>query len=401
MGDTSCPLGSRGTTLISDANEYEKASSKVENQIAEFKGSRQISGAKKRPRWATNRKSNPKAGLDEALSSPGEARDKLYFKRMTDANISCPSDGVISSTKYDSTGRMLLTAGSDLNVRVFVRDNCESYNLSHNLLVEGGPIQRADFLPYNNEMILLAQSSGIYLLNVESNKADRLAEFGASESWKSGSFVIGSRDSSAFVCVLGQQGRVGIAALQSRCRVASLNASGHIKAAVFSSSALDLITVNTQGIVNVWDLRMHRCRHQIQNDNFTSATSLALSPDDRKLAIGTANGTVARCLNWQKMNPDNSSHIELNSSLKTAVDGIHFNHNGELLLVSSSKVKDAVRVINIATANTIPHWPTSQTPLGYVFCSDFNPESTELALGNARGRVLIYNLLSYHKRENI
>jgi U3 small nucleolar RNA-associated protein 18 len=92
---------------------------------------------------------------------------------------------------------------------------------------------------------------------------------------------------------------------------------------------------------------------------------------------------------------------QLNSSLKTAVDGIHFNHNGELLLVSSSKVKDAVRVINIATANTIPHWPTSQTPLGYVFCSDINPESTELALGNARGRVLIYNLLSYHKRENI
>jgi U3 small nucleolar RNA-associated protein 18 len=38
------------------------------------------------------------------------------------------------------------------------------------------------------------------------------------------------------------------------------------------------------------------------------------------------------------------------------------------------------------------NWPTSSTPLGHVTSVDFSRESEYLAIGNNRGRVLLYQL---------
>jgi len=43
------------------------------------------------------------------------------------------------------------------------------------------------------------------------------------------------------------------------------------------------------------------------------------------------------------------------------------------------------------------NWPTSKSPLHYVHSTAYSPNSGYLAIGNARGRVLLYRLHHYNK----
>ena len=55
------------------------------------------------------------------------------------------------------------------------------------------------------------------------------------------------------------------------------------------------------------------------------------------------------------------------------------------------------RVVHVPTMTVFSNWPTSKSPLHYVHSTAFSPHSGYLAIGNARGRVLLYRLHHYSK----
>ena len=79
-------------------------------------------------------------------------------------------------------------------------------------------------------------------------------------------------------------------------------------------------------------------------------------------------------------------------SLKSVVDGVSYNCGGNLLALSSSVCKDSLRMVKQPSCTICSRWPTSKTPVNFVFCTTFSRESRYLAVGNARGRVLLYSL---------
>ena len=52
--------------------------------------------------------------------------------------------------------------------------------------------------------------------------------------------------------------------------------------------------------------------------------------------------------------------------------------------------------INLYSKTVYSNWPTAQTPLHYVTSVDFSANSGMLAVGNDRGKVLLYRLKHYH-----
>lgn len=62
----------------------------------------------------------------------------------------------------------------------------------------------------------------------------------------------------------------------------------------------------------------------------------------------------------------------------------------QVLAIASSDKKDALRLVHTASGTVFPNWPTQRTPLGYPHCLDFSPTSNYLAVGNDKGRVLLY-----------
>ena len=63
--------------------------------------------------------------------------------------------------------------------------------------------------------------------------------------------------------------------------------------------------------------------------------------------------------------------------------------------MASKMKRNALRLIHLPSMTVFQNWPTAQTPLHYVHSLAFSPGGGMLAVGNARGRVLLYRLHHY------
>ena len=79
-------------------------------------------------------------------------------------------------------------------------------------------------------------------------------------------------------------------------------------------------------------------------------------------------------------------------NLTTRIDTLAFNHDAQLLALASKRNKDSLRLVHVASQTVFANWPTSQTPLSYVQCLAMTPSSGYLAVGNDKGKVLLYRL---------
>lgn len=105
----------------------------------------------------------------------------------------------------------------------------------------------------------------------------------------------------------------------------------------------------------------------------------------------------------------NPKHLKAFGNLITKISSIHFNHTSELMVMSSPIKKDQLRLVrdprplldpyanyfyqvHLPSLSVYSNWPTSSTPLGKVTATSFSHGSEYLAIGNSRGRVLLYGM---------
>ena len=82
-------------------------------------------------------------------------------------------------------------------------------------------------------------------------------------------------------------------------------------------------------------------------------------------------------------------------NLTTAVDTLRFSPDSRVLCFASRMAKDALRLLHVPSLTVFSNWPTSRSPLNYVHAADFSPHCGFLAIGNAKGRALLYRLHHY------
>ena len=101
-------------------------------------------------------------------------------------------------------------------------------------------------------------------------------------------------------------------------------------------------------------------------------------------------------------------------NLTTSITSLRFNHDAQLLAIASNVKKDQLRMvrtpqipssvrahhlldhqIHLPSLTAFSNWPTSGTPLGHVSSVDFSANSEHVAIGNNRGRVLLYHLRDF------
>lgn len=115
-------------------------------------------------------------------------------------------------------------------------------------------------------------------------------------------------------------------------------------------------------------------------------------------------------------------------NLTTAVTSMRFNHDSQILALASRTNKDQLKLVSslsfalsscsallllltlpllpsyrsssvaqvhLPSATVFSNWPTQQTPLHHVTAMDFSRGSEWLAVGNARGKVLLYSVKDF------
>ena len=155
-----------------------------------------------------------------------------------------------------------------------------------------------------------------------------------------------------------------------------------------------------------WHIGSRRCVERFHNEDGTITSSLAISSNF--LAVGAESGVVNLYNDRQSYSSMTSrSSIALTATmtertplksimnLTTSADNVCFNHDGQILAMSTRRETNGLKLLHVPTATVFSNWPTSKTPLKYVWSMDFSPGSKYFTVGNDHGKCLLYRLKHY------
>lgn len=334
---------------------------------------------------------------DKSLLHRGPAQtllpDKIDVSRLRDANYQSYNESVVQCLEWHPKANVLLTAGMDKTVRLFQIDGRENTKIQ-SVFFKDLPILCAQFTPSGTEVILTGPRKHFYSYDLEGGSVRKIPYIVGREeaAWKS--FNISP--CGTYMAMHGANGEIVLVSTQTKQYVGVLSMNAEVHSTTFSADGHSLYSAGADGEVYLWDMRNQRhCVHRFRDEGSLKLTSMDISPTSTFFATGSQNGVVnvydaKSCLQSAQPRPQKAV-----MSLTTFVSQVKFNHDGQVLGICSRTKKDQLRLVHLPSCRVFANWPTAQTPLGYVQCFGFSPRSHYLAVGNAKGKVLLYQLNHY------
>ncbi|KIJ45214.1 hypothetical protein M422DRAFT_167177 [Sphaerobolus stellatus SS14] len=336
------------------------------------------------------------------------ANGQISIERLRDANQSAKADGEIRAVKFHPSLAvpLLLTASADRRLRLFNIDGHTNPHLQ-SVHIPDLPITTAHFHPSGSSILLTGQRPFYYLYDLQSGNCTRSPR----GLWGVHSGNQNNTDMSMEICAFSQSGdtlavagRKGYVHLVDWRRgggqvVGSMKMNAAVKD-VWWSRENELMTLGEDSEVYVWDVSGKRCLRRWKEDGGFGSRVMTGSRNSSYLAIGSNTGLV----NVYGSESTDASLSNMPKPLKTignlttSISTMCFNHDSQILALASKTKKDQLKMVHLPSLTVFSNWPTSATPLGHVTCIDFSPGSDYTAIGNNRGRVLLYNLKHFASR---
>ncbi|RIA95755.1 WD40-repeat-containing domain protein [Glomus cerebriforme] len=333
--------------------------------------------------------------IDESLESSEISRwklkaNKLEIYRMQDANRTAYSQCAIQSLKFHPNSQVLMTAGMDKTIRLFQVDGKENPKIQ-SVIFNDLSILKAEFNPNGSEIIASGRRKHFYIYNIEAGNIDRSQIFGLEDKTLE-NFSISP--CGKYIVFIGNHGYLTLVGYQTKQQVANLKMNGSANAAAWSSDGKYLFSVGDDATVYQWDVGARKVVHCFVDEGGYKSKKITVSNNNSYFAIGSHSGIVniydESCLTSTNPKPKKSI-----MNLTTSIHDIKFNHDTQILGISSHSKRDQLKMVHLPSLNVFPNWPNVTNSLGYVQCFDFSPNSGYVAIGNEKGKALLYRLLSY------
>ena len=289
-----------------------------------------------------------------------------------------------------------MTAGMDCHVRLFSIDGHRNHTLL-SLHLPAMPIQSAAFLRSASTIIATGRRRFFHLIDTATGSVTRISGVRGREerSWERCVATVHGD----YAALLGDGGFVSVVDGRSGQWVGGVKGGATVRAGAWSADGTELWTAGDDEDVYVWDMRTRTCREKRSDPASLHNTAIALSPPASTashplVAVGSLHGIVS--LYPSTPLPSLAARpVRTLTSLTTGVDRLSFNSTGELLASASRRQQDALSLYHVESGAVVRNWPTGRTPLHYVSAMDFSPQSGYFAVGNDRGRVLMYRIKHY------
>merc|ERR1712151_58312 len=117
-------------------------------------------------------------------------------------------------------------------------------------------------------------------------------------------------------------------------------------------------------------MRNYKCIQKFSNIDGSDVYSLETSISNY-LAVGSESG----CVNLYENSSSSTNPILKDTivNLQTSVNTLLFHPKSQILAISTRMEKDALKFYHVPSQTVFSNWPTSKTPLGYVWSMDFSP----------------------------
>ena len=353
--------------------------------------------------WAVDRKPDSELA-DAAAAMEADDGGELRVERVADANVKLPGKASIQCVSFHGKLDLLMAAGFDKTARFFHVDGRENA-LASQLHVGDLPVHCGGFLPVARDSSCVAVVAGrrpyFYRYDVQAEAATKIAGRPRSKDKSLERFA--AAPDGELLAFTGHDGGVLLCdAKRGSWLPDELKMNGTARAVAFGPAGSHLLySSGGDAEVYVWDLRKNRCVEKFGDAGASPTSALCCAPRpatrDHWLHVASESGVlnaydragvVAPPAGFGGGAPAAPARAVL--SLTTTVDTVVASE--KIVAFSSKWAKDALRILHLPSLKVSPNWPTSKTPLHYVTALALNRDSSLLAIGNDRGKVLLYKL---------
>jgi len=361
----------------------------------------------RRPIWAYTKAEAQNLGLDkeEQFSFFKSAQDivndnytsrilspdKIDILRVHDANQEEYSQAVIQNVSFHPNGQVLMTSGFDKTLRLFQVDGKINKKIQ-SVHFQDMPIYSANFFPDGQEVIVTGRRRFFYIYDLNGGEITKIQGVKGHDDKSYERCKVSPCNN--YIAFLGTNGYIILLSRKTKQWIADLKINKTVKDIDFSKDGQYIYAIGVDGEVYQWDVGTRTCIHRFSDEGAVKSTTICASRNGEYFATGSNTGVVNiynnECLTEIRPVPQKSI-----LNLTTSIHNMKFNFDSQLLAISSHSKKDQFKLIHLPTMRVFPNWPTSTTPLSYVSSFDFSPNSGYLAIGNDKGKVLLYRLGSY------
>ena len=339
--------------------------------------------------------------------------------RKTDLNSASYSNATVQDVGFlqHSNKTVAFTGSLDKRLRIFSVDG-DTNSLIHCVYFQDLPIRSALHIPQSSKICCSGRRRHFYMVDV--NKPDSpvlISNPGWNKYVRRGpSAVVNSLEycrasPEGNLLVFPYPSKKSLLLFDIRCGTHTLHLTApetQTCCSFIPNSSLEsftLLSSGHNGAVFLWDIRNSKTSPCASFEDQGSLRSTCITSSLTHTAIGSEDGMINIYSN-QKIHSgiqiglksksdctvDFDSQI---SNLTTSINCIAFSHDSQIMVYSSDFRKDALRIVHIPTGKVYGTFPSPKTPLRIVSSVTFSPDSRYLAIGNTRGRVLLYEISHY------
>lgn len=320
-------------------------------------------------------------------------KGKLQYRKLKDLNYTTHKEGaVIRATEFHPTSTVAMVAGNNGTVSLFQVDGKENPKLQ-TINFQNFPIRTGKFSANGNEFIVGSQHHPHYYIY------DMMAGKSIKVPWKA---QTGEHNSAKFevspdgkcIAFRGRFGFIHIISAKTKELLQSLKMNHDCGDLKFSGQGSQLYSTGTGGEVYIWDLRTYTALHKFTDDGCLSGTALSLS--SQYLAAGSSSGVVNiySVSGLSKTNTSSPKPDKILMNLTTEIESLSFHPSGEMLAMASTAKEGAIKMVHFPSMSVFPDFP-GNTNLSRVNCQAFSPGGGYFAVGNNKGRGILYRLGHY------
>ncbi|KAI8381519.1 WD40-repeat-containing domain protein [Radiomyces spectabilis] len=313
--------------------------------------------------------------------------------RMKNANQMAPTKGPIMSLGFHPNAQVMMTGGLDKTLRLFQVDGRVNPKIQ-SMRFKDLPIYTAAFHTSGDQIVLSGRRKHYYIYDVQSGAVDKCPGIWGRDEKSLEKFSISP--CGKYIAFLGNSGHIILVSYLTKQWIANLKMNGTVVSADWSSDGRYLFGIGSLGEVYQWDVGQRECVKRWQDDGSLRPHIIRVSRNDKFFATGSPSGIV-NLYDQSVLQSDitRPKPIKAIGNLTTTVSDIQFNHDSQLMAISSARKRNSFKLVHLPSATVFSNWPTDRTPLGAVTASAFSPNSDYLALGNRQGRVVLYGIKHY------
>ncbi|KAL1832787.1 hypothetical protein DCAR_0102811 [Daucus carota subsp. sativus] len=317
----------------------------------------------------------------------------LEYSKLVDANAEEPAAGPITSVQFHRNAQLLLTAGLDKRLRFFQIDGKRNTKIQ-SIFLEDCAIHKASFSPDGSQVFISGRRKFFYSFDLVKATVDKIGPLTGREE-KSLEYFEVSPDSKT-IAFIGNEGYILLVSAKTKELIGTLKMNGTCRSLAFAEGGQQLLSSGGDGHIYHWDLRTRTCFHKGVDEGCINSSFLCTSPSGNLFAAGSDSGIV-NVYNREDFLGGKRKPLKTIENLTTRVGFMKFNHDAQILAISSSYASKSLKLVHIPSFTVFSNWPPPNKSLPNPYCLDFSPNGGFMAFGNSAGKVLLYKLHHYNR----